>query len=1003
MLKCDAQAMDMNTPAASERDRAKLVDRGNRFLRVAVFFLFFALRLAGAKFGLDQYLHTSWTEEEGNALPSIQAMAQGADGYLWLGTSTGLIRFDGARFTEWTPVSGPPLPSSDIRCLRAASNGAVWIGTAGGLCHVEGGRIFLNQNFDRLPCKVASSIVEESPGRLWVLAPCPGNDVLALLTPDGSVRSFGARDGLPTQEIHAISLDSAKHLWIGTSQGICKWSPGTRAVCFQTSEVHPVSIIEDSGALFIADGLRKRVLRLAADRMQNLAPVGNDSSFFPGALIRDQDGDLWIGTAGQGILRLHNGVIERLTHRQGLSSDTISGIIQDREGDIWASTTRGVDRIRIPNIFRVSAPDGVSENLIECALASSDGSIWIGTPGSGLKRLRAGREYRYKASDGLPSGAVAALYEDAAQRVWVGTAAGLAVQSGENFREVLTTAGEHLDRVFNIAGNAGGLVYVLDSRRGLFQVRNHSAEKVIVVGGSPPNDAYRLLIARDGAIWLGRYSGGITVLGNEAVRHYGVADGLAKGAVRALYEDPNGEIWVGATGGLSRFRDSHWETWSADDGLPIGGVLEIAEDETGALWLSAPAGILRVARTSLTTRTKGLPYLLYGASEGLRMPRNGTMTSPRITRDLKGRLWLCTDDGIAIIDPRRIKTNPVPPSVAIEQITADGRAFNPSSRLDIMPPHEIRIVFTGISLMAPERVRFRYRMESLDRNWTDAGTHRTVTYVNLSPGRYRFHVIASNGDGVWNDQGAQVTLRIEPYFYQTAWFAGACLGGIALVTWSIHQIRLRRLVSQFQLIAAERARFSRALHDSLLQGFSGVVYQLEAAVRQFEAVPERSRERLERALNQADQSLQEARQLIVNMRIPALENSSLPAALQSTVAETVVDLGIDFRFDVKGRVRQGSYDLEANIFLIAREAVTNALNHAQAQRITVELGYDQNQLTLVVHDDGTGFDTDAALSKPGHWGLRSMFERARNIGAIFTVQSSPGNGTKLSVAVPWKG
>jgi signal transduction histidine kinase len=302
----------------------------------------------------------------------------------------------------------------------------------------------------------------------------------------------------------------------------------------------------------------------------------------------------------------------------------------------------------------------------------------------------------------------------------------------------------------------------------------------------------------------------------------------------------------------------------------------------------------------------------------------------------------------------------------------------------------------------PERVHFRYRLYGLDSHWTEAGTRRNVAYVNLPPRAYRFQVIASNNDGVWNNAGADFTLRVDPYFYQTTWFALLCLTTTLLTVWFAHRLKVRRVVSRLQLVAGERVRFSRELHDSLLQGFSAVVFLLEAAAQQFATNPQVSKQRLDRALDQADQSLREAREMIASMRIPALENHTLPEALRTTISEMVSGTRVGIQFDVKGRPQQGPYDMEANLFLLTREAVTNALKHASANRIRLDLCYTLKELHVTIQDDGSGFDPERAMSKAGHWGFRGMRERARLIGAKFTVNSAPGQGTTIDVAVAWK-
>jgi signal transduction histidine kinase len=493
------------------------------------------------------------------------------------------------------------------------------------------------------------------------------------------------------------------------------------------------------------------------------------------------------------------------------------------------------------------------------------------------------------------------------------------------------------------------------------------------------------------------------VLHEGAAQRYGAGDGLAKGPVRAFYEDAEGAIWVGSGEGLSRFQNSRWTAWTTAQGLPEGGVQSIVEDDIGGIWLLTPTGMLRLPRSSLGAEAKPIVYHLYGPVEGLRVASSGGMSNPRLARSRDGRLWICTEDGVAAIDPARLKANPIAPPVAIEQVLANGKALDPFSTVETgVRARDLQITYTGISLTDPERVRFRYRLFGWDGGWTDAGSRRTVTYVNLPPRHYRFQVQAANNDGLWNDAGAQIALRVDPYFYQTLWFYALCVTTLLALAWCIHRLRVRRVVMRYQLIAAERTRFSRELHDSLLQGFSGVVYLLEAASRQFEAAPAASKQRLEKALDQADQSLREARQMIASMRIPALENSTLPDALKSTLAPIVGDLPLDYQFEVKGHVRQGPYDVEANCFLIAREAVTNAVNHAEASRIRLELLYTPKELRLTVQDNGVGFTTEAALAKAGHWGFRGMRERARQIGATFTSDSAPGKGCTILVIAPWK-
>jgi len=948
---------------------------------------------------LGQYLHTSWTQEEGSALPPINALAQTEDGYLWLGTDKGLLRFDGMRFTEWSPIAGPALANSTIGWLRPASAGGLWVGTPSGLSRVDRDRAIPYPALGKAPCPMIAWVLEDRLRGLWLVNRCPAVYTLALLSPDGSLQTFGIRDGLPDQPLHALVPGPQGTLSIVTPNSVCQWSPGHTAMCSKgpAPDLSAIAAIGD-GQVLMADGKTGRIFRFSNGRAVSAGPHIPDAEFSK-AMLYDRDGNIWIGTAGQGLLRIRNNRVDRFTRTEGLSSNVVTALVEDKEGDIWVATPRGIDRIRDPKLQLYSTQSGLSNDLVNSVLAGHDGAIWIGT-GGGLNRLAGEQVTVYSRAEGLASPLVLSSYEDASGRLWVATATGLTRRDRDRFVEVLTMKGQHLERVFNIAGDPSGAVWLADGNLGLFTVRGGVAHPV-TVPERDTGDIVALSVTRAGEVWLGHQHGGISVFCKDSSKHYDGREGLGNGPVRALFQDRDGTVWAGTGDGLSRFRDSRWTTWTAAHGLPEGGVQGIVEDDTGGLWLLAPAGALRLPLASLDGPPKALQFLLYGRTEGLRLG-NG-MTNPRLTHSRDGRIWVCTEDGVAAIDPARMNPNPVPPPVVIEQVIADGKVYDPWLRGETaFRGHDLQIVYTGISLMVPERVRFRYRLEGLDSHWTDAGTRRNVSYMNLPPRHYRFQVIACNNDGLWNNAGADFALRVDPYFYQTKWFALLCLTAVTLLVWSAHQLKVRRVVSRLQLIAAERVRFGRELHDSLLQGFSGVVFLLEAATRQLETAPDAAKQRLERAIDQADRSLREAREMIVSMRIPALDNNTLPEALQTTALKMVSDTAVDVQFEIKGRPEQGPYNVEANLFLIAREAVTNALKHASATRIRLELCYTPRELHLTIQDDGAGFEPEEAAAKAGHFGLHGMQERARLIRGRFSVNSAPGSGTTIEVAVGWK-
>jgi signal transduction histidine kinase/ligand-binding sensor domain-containing protein len=955
----------------------------------------------------SQYLHTSWTQEEGADLPAIQAIAQGSDGYLWLGASTGLIRFDGMRFVHWEPRAGEKLPCNDVRFLIASSHRGLWIGSALGISRLDHGRLTTYPAADRWLGGTVVAMLEDHLGRLWMLGQGAAGRSLGVLLPDDSFQIYGQKEGLPAQTLQTIFEDRQHVFWVGTSKGLCRWSPGSQADCLSIPAVNVWSLVEEAnGDLLIGDDVRRTTMRLSHGALQPLMTPPGYASVVPKVTLRDHNGAVWIGTFGQGLLRLRNGLVEKFTRRDGLSSDMINSLSEDREGDLWIGTARGIDRFRDPKVVHLSSFDGLSGDLVTAVYAARQGGAWVGTSEGGLNHVTATHITRYPGIS-KSSKTVLSLYEEPGGKLWVATTAGLAHNSGNRFIQVRDTDGRPLDRVFAISGQNDGSLALADGKMGIFTVQGEVA-RPLIVPGLQKRGIYQLQFDRSGVLWIGYFQGGIAAVTGNSFRLYTTSDGLGTGPVRAIYQDAAGDIWVGTGTGLSRFRNGLWTTWTARNGLPEGGVRGIVEDgPLHALWLISTGGLLRVSMADLDSArasTKPLPFLLYGRNDGLRLAASGSMVNPPIARSDDGRIWLCTQDGVAIVDPARLRSNPVPPPVVIEQVVVDGTPLDltSTSRVEFRG-RQLQIAYTALSLMVPERIRFKYQLEGFDHNWTEAEGRRNVAYVNLPSRAYRFRVIACNNDGVWNNEGAALAFLVKPYFYQTWWFAALCINAVGLLAWGAHLLRVRRVVTRMQLIAQERARLMRELHDSLLQGFVGVVYQLEAVARQFETAPDISKKRLERAIEQADHSLQEARRTMLSMRLPALENSTLPEALSTIATQLTREASIAFSLEVKGRVQQLPYDQQANVYLIGREAITNSVNHARASRIAAALIYSHKELRLTVQDDGSGFDPQAGTAKPDHWGMRGMRERANSIGAELVLDAAPGRGTKIEIVVPRKG
>jgi signal transduction histidine kinase/ligand-binding sensor domain-containing protein len=944
---------------------------------------------------IRRYLHTSWADRDGNPLGPINAIAQPRDGYLWMATGRGILRFDGVRFSAPPLRPGQSLPEGPVFRLLAAHDGSVWFSSEAGLSRWQDGavRTYPTSQAGRANRRV----LEDAAGRIWILTNEPALNAVASLAPgDNAVRRYSTSDGLPAEEIRTIAVAGPGSLWVAAGSGICRWTPGSPANCQPLPGAAWALFPDSGGGVFAATG--KAIVHLSQGKLETLFAPAPDITIYPDALLVDRDGNVWVGTSA-GLLRIHAGKVERFTRRDGLSGDVVQSLFEDSERDLWVGSAVAIERFRDPRVLHFSTLDGLSGDFVTAVQPGPDGDMWVGTMGNGLNRVQAGRVTVYSSRNGLPGKSITTMYLDRARGLWAGTEEGLARLRNGRFSTVSRADGGPLDSVFSLAEDSSGALWAPRGKE-VWRVRG---DRVEAVPGLPFNDIFRVTVARDGSLLLGSFTGGVVRFSNGPQTVYGPSSGIGPGPPRAIYEDPEGVLWIGASATLTRVREGKLTTWGPRQGMPAGEIYGIAGERRGDLWLLTSTAVLRLALADLGRIADGAPETLhpsrYDSRDGLRLTDHGGMGGPRIAIAQDGRIWISAQDGVEILDPDLLQPNPIPPPVSVEQFTVDGR---PIDRFALaFRGRETRIAYTGLSLMAPERVHFRYRLEPIEAGWTDADT-REVAFVSLPPGDYRFRVAAANLDGLWNEAGASVDFRVQPYFHQTVWFKLLLAAIAAHLAWLFYTLRMRRLLGRFQLVSQERARVTREIHDSLLQGFAGVVYQLEAASRQFESDPVLSKQKLDRALDGADQSLREARQMLLDMRLPVLDDRTLPEALAEVGEHAVEDLPTSFQLKTKGLVVPLPYAAQAAMFLIGREAILNAVNHAGALRIAVHLHYADKQVRLTVEDDGSGFDPAAGSAKEGHFGLRSMGERAKQVAADFRVDTAPGKGTTVVVTLARK-
>jgi signal transduction histidine kinase len=580
-------------------------------------------------------------------------------------------------------------------------------------------------------------------------------------------------------------------------------------------------------------------------------------------------------------------------------------------------------------------------------------------------------------------------------------------------------------RLLDIAQDSAGDIWMADQRGGLLHL---SGGKLIerIPWSSIGHKDFAISLAADpsrGGIWLGFFGGGISYFASGKIQKtYSSAKGLGAGSVTNLQVEKDGALWAATDSGLSRMKNGRFATLDRENGLPCDPIHWMIHDDEGSLWLGTPCGLLRLARSEIDTwflaankdQTANLVvhptvfdnYDGVTAHEQAYRPYN-----PPITKSLDGRIWFVPFDGVSVIDPRHLPFNQVPPPVHIERISADGNSYNASDGLRLpRVARDLTIDYTALSLAVPQKVRFRYKLAGQDSDWKEVVNERHVRYTNLSPGHYTFRVIACNNSGVWNETGASLQFSIAPAYYQTAWFRLCCVVALLLLLWVAYLFRVRQLEAQFavglEARVDERTRIARDLHDTLLQSFNALLLRLQTVSNVLPAQPDEAKRRIDRAIEQASNAITEGRDTLNELRSTGSAAIDLDQAISNFAREllsgSASELVPDVQVQVEGTPIPMNPIVRDEVYRIATEGVRNAIRHAHARQIEVEIRYAEHQLRLRIGDNGTGIDP-AILDhehKAGHWGLRGMRERAKLVGGTLEVWSQLDVGTEIDLSIP---
>jgi signal transduction histidine kinase/ligand-binding sensor domain-containing protein len=984
-----------------------------RSLSLPFILLFFAL---SSSWGIDpnklisQYAHTAWRTQDGAFNGSPIVITQTRDGYLWIGTNIGLLRFDGVRFASWDPPPGSRLLDSRIFSLLGTHDGGLWIGTGYSISRWKDGELV---NYPELSGRI-ESIVEDSEGAVWLVR-TQATDTMGPLCriKDGRLACYGGSDGIPFALAIHLSKGSSGELWVGGYSELCRWRPGSCSSYFANPSQRPETFASLRGIATGADGSVWAVIDRSRKGLQLEQFVHGSwvSRAFPGipvnnsdvsTLFVDRDEALWIGTVNHGVFRIRGEQVDHLGSADGLSSDAVGHFYQDAEGTLWIVTSEGIDNLRDLKVTTYSMREGLSAAGASSVLASPDGTVWIGNFGA-LDFLRAGKLFAIGAAQGLPGKNVTTMFEDHGGRLWIGLDNGLWVLESGVFHPVRHSDGSPLGIVFAISEDIQHNIWV---RAGPHLDRIHDLELVEELSSPQISSAYTLASDPRGGIVLGLVNGDLLKYQDGKTQTIAANEVGNRRQVRDLLVESDGSVWGTTLDELARWNGGVRKNLTTRNGLPCDGIFALVQDDRSSLWLYSQYGLIEIDKAQLESwwehPDQVLKFKLFDVFDGVQAGL--TSLKPQATRSPDGRLWFVNGQFLQMLDPDHLHENVIPPPVQVEEVVADRKSYAPRKDLRLPPlTRDLEIEYTGLSFVAPQKVRFRYKLEGRDVSWQEPGTRRQAFYSDLAPGKYRFRVIACNNDGIWNEEGSILDFSIAPAWYQTTWFRVLCFLAVSVVAWALYRLRVRQIArvisARFDERLAERTRMARDLHDTFLQTIQGSKLVADDAL-EAPADAARMRRAIEQLSVWLEQAMQEGRAALNSLRTSTTQTNDLAEAFRRATEDGQVPGSMEAVLSLVGSPREMHPIVRDEVYRIGFEAIRNACLHSHASRLEVELRY-AHDLTLRVRDNGVGIPPEVAShGKEGHFGLRGMRERVARIGGKLVIISSPDTGAEITVTVP---
>ncbi len=947
----------------------------------------------------SQYVREQWTTETGFPGGVVNGIAQTTDGYLWIGTDRGLIRFDGFNFR---PVSLTSIAiASDVSILQLLTDavGKLWIRLGADLVRQKDGKFegvryghgaitaLSKDNHDGvLVSDIEQGTFRYAADSVQKLGPSSPPVISMAETADGKVwlgtlgdglfflaggRATNVNAGLPDRKINSL-LPIGEELWVGTDTGLYHGN---------------------------GNGFRRLELPPFLGNVQVLS------------ILRDHDSNMWLGTT-RGLLRINGKGISFSEENELRGDGGINVLFEDREGNLWIGGARGLGRIRDSAFVTYSS---VSDRRFEHngpVYVDPEGRTWLAPAQGGLYVLQNGR---VQPLTSIPRNEVVYSISGRADVVWVGRQRGgltrLRFRNGAIASQSYTEAnGLAQNSAYAVYESGDGSAWAGTLNGGVSKFKDGHFTIYTTTNGLASNTVSSILETRDGAMWFATPSG-LSSFSNGQWRTYTTVEGLPSPEVNCLFEDSSGTLWSGTSAGLAFFHSNRFQVPHESPNVLREQTVGMAEDKSGRFWIATSDHVLRVPRDKLLSGVvKAVDVREYDQADGLESTE-GVKRSQSVVSDSAGRIWFSLRSGLSVVNPSQITDYSLPALPHIEAITADNNTASLAASVRIPPsPRRIAFEYTGLSLAVPGRIQFRYFLEGFDSSWSQPVAAREAVYTNLGPGSYRFRLVASNSEGLWNGSETAIALNVAPAYYQTYWFRLSCIAAFLGMLAAAYQLRLRQVAQQFNMRleerVGERTRIARELHDTLLQSFHGLLLRFQAATNLLPERPEEAKRSFDSAIDQAEKAITESRDAVQGLRSSTVVRNDLALAI-STLGEELASgetnpNAAELEVEVEGTPQSLHPILRDEIYRIAGEAVRNAFKHAQAERIEVEIRYDERQLRVRVRDDGKGIDAKHLNEdeRPGHYGLRGMRERAKLLGVKLAVWSELDSGTEVELRIP---